>query len=659
MNDPSGSTAEDLLFDLLDRLDVDEGIDLEFKACRDKVPSSLWPTLSAFANTRGGIVVLGVSEDDGVLAITGVTNAGRIQQQLTDQLRNPQKLSVEVCGPDDIQRHRVAGVEVIVLRVRSAALRERPVYTERNAYDGTFLRRNSGDYRASKSEVDRMMRAASPIPADAPVVPGTGLDDLDPEALSRYRQRYRVERPGSPFNGHDDLRFLRAIDGYRRDDETGREGLTVAGLLMFGSEEGIRRWRSRHLIDYRYEAPGSLARWDDRVVWEGCLFSAFEVVYPRLVRDLPVPFALDGPYRVQESPIHVAYREALVNLLVHADDVESDASLVRQTAQSVRFRNPGASRRRDLGPDADDRSDPRNPALVRMFRFIGLADEGGTGLPKIFRAFRDSEFRPPLIDPGGGDRYEFALRLERIDLLSPDDRTWLSGLGVQTADERFALIHARDVGTIDNQTLRSLTGMHAFDATRTLTRLRDLGFLEKEGDRRSARYRLSAVSLASVPLDVSVGTDVDSGGRGASSLTNHPSLHDSESRLQGTDTLSLPTNDLSLHGNGVSLQGTDTPRLQAHGTDEEWLTALSAPFRTQRRMTADVSEQLVRQLCQVRPLTRNEIARWIGRSTPHSRELVRTLVERGALVMTNPERPNDPNQRYRGVPPATGGTERS
>src|SRR6185437_2716911 len=113
---------------------------------------------------------------------------------------------------------------------------------------------------------------------DSAVLPKFGWQDLDRESLARYRQLFRVTSPTHPANAYDDQRFLEAIGGTRRDRDAGVEGLTVAGLLMFGTPEAIREWRTRHLIDYRL-LPGDTGletRWEDRVTWEGNLLDAFE-----------------------------------------------------------------------------------------------------------------------------------------------------------------------------------------------------------------------------------------------------------------------------------------------------------------------------------------------------------------------------------------------
>ncbi len=137
-----------------------------------------------------------------------------------------------------------------------------------------------------------MMREASDVGADSAILPGFNLDDADRDALARYRRLDQTLHPGEPRNTYDDLRFMTAIGGYARDRGTGKEGLTVAGLLLLGTDQAIREWRSRHIIDYRMilteDDPDK--RWDDRVPWEGNLFGAFENIYLRLTSGLTTAF---------------------------------------------------------------------------------------------------------------------------------------------------------------------------------------------------------------------------------------------------------------------------------------------------------------------------------------------------------------------------------
>jgi ATP-dependent DNA helicase RecG len=490
----AGSPVSPLLATLFERLQGREDLELELKAAKGGLPRDLWPTVSAFANTHGGWIVLGVTEHQGIFSLDGVSDAAKLLQDFHNLLRNRQKISYAVCGADDTAIETLGDKQTLVLRIPAAPRKERPVYVGGNPYEGTYLRRSSGDYHCTKREVDRMMREASDMAADSTILPHLTWDDLDRDALARYRRRHQTRYPASPRNGYDDRRFLQAIGGYRRDVETGREGITVAGLLLLGTPEALRYWRTRHLIDYRL-LPGddSLeARWDDRVVWEGNLFGAFETIYPKLTEGQPIPFKLRDGVRIDETPMHIALREALVNLLVHADYAETQVSLISRSPAGYIFRNPGDSRISVSDLLTGDRSDPRNPELVRMFRFIGLADEGGTGMPKILGAWRELGFQLPRIDIGG-ERYEFALRLRHVHLIAEDDRVWLRSLGEGWSEaEQLALVLARHDGDIDNVRLRSLTGLHSSDVTRILGALRDRDLLRMIGEGRNARYELGA-----------------------------------------------------------------------------------------------------------------------------------------------------------------------
>jgi ATP-dependent DNA helicase RecG len=507
-----------------------------------------------------------------------------------------------------------------VLRIPEAPRRVRPVYVNNNPYTGTFVRRNSGDFHCSKPEVDRMMREASDITADSAVLGRFTLADLDKDTLARYRRRFQTQDPASPWNGYDDKRFLQAIGGYGKNRDSGEEGITVAGLLLAGSSEAIREWRSRHLIDFR-RVPGEIdldTRWDDRVAWEGNLFGAFEALYPKLTMGQPVPFKLKDGIRIDESAVHVALREALVNLLVHADYAETQASLIVQSPEGYLFRNPGSSRVTESDLLTGDRSDPRNPVLVRMFRLVGLADEAGTGMPKIISAWRSLGFRLPRIDVGT-ERYEFALRLRHVHLLSEEDRSWLQRLGNSWEEaEQLALVFARHEGGIDNPTLRGLTGLHSSDATKVLSSLRTRELLVMMGTGRSAWYQLGPIAAG-------------------------------RTESEGVHTQSLTSNSEGLRMNS------EDPKIESEALGpilpQVWqeLEELADRARKQGRLGTVDRDNLIVALCAIAPLSLKQLAGLVGLSQPHLREVLRGLVASKRISFLFRGQPNHPRQRYVGV----------
>ncbi|MGH2614712.1 MAG: AlbA family DNA-binding domain-containing protein, partial [Thermomicrobiales bacterium] len=303
--------------DFLEELGAEETVEREFKDGRGGLPRSIWETVSAFANTSGGIIVLGVQEQNDGLALVGVPHPRRMLDDFHNQNRNQQRINRDVFLAGDIAIREVDGKSVIVIRVRPAETRLRPIYLNGQPYGGTRLRRHTGDHVATNEEVNRMMREASDLAADEVILPWLKVEDLDREALAAYRRRLLILDERSPSAEFDDLEFLESIEGHRRDPQAGQEGITVAGLLMFGSERAIRQWRSRHLFDARLLPRGAdmgEPDWADRVLWESHLYGAYHRIYPWLTRDLPVPFRLENGVRVDESQQHRGLREALVNM---------------------------------------------------------------------------------------------------------------------------------------------------------------------------------------------------------------------------------------------------------------------------------------------------------------------------------------------------------
>ena len=81
--------------------------------------------------------------------------------------------------------------------------------------------------------------------------------------------------------------------------------------------------------------------------WAGNVFQQFyRRIYPKLVKDLKVPFRLETPelFRRDETPVHEAIREALVNAMIHADYSGTTGIRIFKRPDSFEFINPGELR---------------------------------------------------------------------------------------------------------------------------------------------------------------------------------------------------------------------------------------------------------------------------------------------------------------------------
>lgn len=193
-------TSDDIKIFLLSR----EGLSLEMKKCRkDKLPESLWETYSAFANTRGGVILLGVDEDKKKplperFEITDVGDANKLVEDLFNMLNNPQKVTRCVLVDSDVQIVNVDGKNVIYIHVPEAYYRQKPIYINNDIQNGTFKRLHEGDRHVTSDELAMLIRDSTDN-IDSQIIPGYGLNDIDAETLRKYRQTFTNRNPGHPY----------------------------------------------------------------------------------------------------------------------------------------------------------------------------------------------------------------------------------------------------------------------------------------------------------------------------------------------------------------------------------------------------------------------------------------------------------------------------
>ena len=189
---------------LFEKLDFIEDYDLEFKAFEDNLPKDIWKTISAFANTKGGYIILGVTEKRGSFFITGINNSISQKKDFWNNHNNPQKLSFPICSESDFTTTQIDEKDVIIINVSQASRTQRPVYINNNPITGTYKRNYDGDYLCREDEVRQMLRDASSEPQDYQILDKFDISDLDPETLKAFRQRFRSRKPDHPWLALDD-----------------------------------------------------------------------------------------------------------------------------------------------------------------------------------------------------------------------------------------------------------------------------------------------------------------------------------------------------------------------------------------------------------------------------------------------------------------------
>ena len=246
-----------------------------------------------------------------------------------------------------------------------------------------------------------MLRDAVEDTADMKIVERFDLSVINRESLQGYRNYHRNYKPEHVFHRLSDEEYLIRIDAAARNED-GKVHPTIAGLLMFGDEYNITRELPEYFLDYR-EMLDPTTRWTDRVQsssgdWTGNIQDFFFRVNSKIAQDIKTPFKLEGIIRVDDTPIHKAVREALVNCLVNADFYLPQGIIIKKDIKSLVIENPGSIRIGKKQMLIGGISDPRNKNLMKMFNLLGIGERAGGGIPDIYQVWADQGWNSPVVE---------------------------------------------------------------------------------------------------------------------------------------------------------------------------------------------------------------------------------------------------------------------
>ena len=391
---------EENLYNMQEISSYREGNRLEAKKAKGGIPNSMWETYSSFANTDGGIILLGVDEKkDGSFEVSGVQNADQMLKDFWNMVNNRQKINVNLLVEKDVTVEDYEGKKIISIRVPRADRYLRPVYVGQDPMSGSYRRNGEGDYHCSHEEVSAMYRDAYQLTQDRKLLKHRDMKVFCMDTVHSYRNIFNISHINHVWSKLDDEEFLGKIGAIGYDADEGKFYPTTAGLLMFGYENEILSEYPQYFLDYQDHRDPSI-RWVDRLAsstgeWSGNVFDFFFAVANKLSHDLPRPFKLEGMMRVDDTPLHKAVREALLNTLVNADYYGRRGVVIKKYPDGYTFENPGDFRIGVKEAMSGGVSDPRNAILFKMFALIDLGERAGSGIPTIIDGWKSSYGEQP------------------------------------------------------------------------------------------------------------------------------------------------------------------------------------------------------------------------------------------------------------------------
>lgn len=455
-----------------------EGETLEFK---QEMPSSsdLAKLITAFYNTRGGILVFGV--EDKTRRLIGVTNPQGIEEGLINIIRD--RCSLDVMPTIEFVSYR--GKDFVVVTCPQGARKPYLVSGETRPY----VRVGSSNREAQDEEVRRLYVEGSEGGFEALPSRDATIADLSEELIAAYVRR-REETSGQPLGLSRDemLHSLGCLV------EQGERRIPTNGGVMLFAEEPQRFIGQAEVACVRFKGKDVMSYVDRRDL-RGPLYRLVDDAEQFIYRHMKVGRRIEGFVGVEyrEYP-EEAVREALVNAVVHRDYSRRGQRIrVFMFDDRIEVYSPGA-----LPPGAslekmrrlEPQSVLRNPIIVGVFRDLGrrYVEQLGTGIRRMALAMEKHDLPRPLFEEMGS---EF-----RVRLMGPGERfmeemtarpDWAEGLNERQVK---AVLYVREHGRITNREYRDLTSVSRRWATKELQELVELEVLAMRGSGRATHYVL-------------------------------------------------------------------------------------------------------------------------------------------------------------------------
>lgn len=352
--------------------------------------------ISAFANSAGGKLVIGI-EDDG--EVMGFKRDG------ARDIENFERAALTTCTPTPIVRkdriHVVnsSGEDDLILVLDIEASTSHSV--ARSSDDEVFLRQNDRSVRLKREQILALEYDKGQRVFEDELVEDSSLDDVDHEVLDRYKEILRTDAP--------DEQVLRS----RRFMRDGR--LTVAGALLFAQDPSVMMPQARVRV-LRYDGvkmeTGERLNITKERFFCGPLPKVIQGTY-ELISSMLREFQFLGPdgkfQTVPEYP-EFAWFEGLVNAVTHRDySFRGDYIRVSMFDDRLEIVSPGALPNIVTLDNMRTTRYSRNPRIARTLVEFGWVRELNEGVKRIYTEMQDSLLNDPVYTEPSGTKVQLTL----------------------------------------------------------------------------------------------------------------------------------------------------------------------------------------------------------------------------------------------------------
>ncbi|WP_429971322.1 RNA-binding domain-containing protein [Fructilactobacillus sp. Tb1] len=470
-----------------------ENVHVEYKlASKNKLPKSIWETISSFSNTDGGKIYLGIDEDIKTkeLTINGITDFNKLKTNFLNTQSDKDKISRSVVLEKNINLISIDGKNVMTIFVPKLNVKYRPIYLNGNI-KLTYIRENDSDRKVSEEQLKYLLRE-SDSDIDSVLLDNFNISDLNLIDIQSYQARLVEYTGNEEYLTSDYQSFLEKIGLIATDRtiENGKKKLRIAALLLFGKYNSIVEKFPNFFLDFIVRNNNQNKKINDRIYTSNepqhpqNIYSFFSMVSLKLQAIITNELSLDKFKRVDsgEEMFNVV-REGLVNSLVHADYGSKEQVKISYYDDYIVFQNPGDMRVSTSQFMIGGDSEARNPFIFNAFVRAKLGERTGNGGLLIY----DTSYRYKLRTP------EIKSEFNRTVLTFwkiPLEESVLNNIPKEYQETykfmcKHLIVKFSDIKKLyksEYQGHKILNGM-----------VKD-GYIEKDGERKGTRYSLPNAS---------------------------------------------------------------------------------------------------------------------------------------------------------------------
>ncbi|MBK7098436.1 MAG: putative DNA binding domain-containing protein [Sphingobacteriales bacterium] len=346
----------------------------------------------AFANTKGGVVCIGVSD-------IGVINGVQIGKETIQKWVNEIKVKTAPSIIPDVEIFEEKGKQVVCIQVNEFPIK--PL-----SFKGRYYKRiDNSNHQLSVSEVADLHLKTINSSWDYYIDPNHSLEHISLDKVNQFLRK--IEQRTDTEISYSSLEFLSKM-------EILREGkLTFGGYLLFVSgycpisDVQIGRFKSDITII-------------DSLSLNTDLFSEVDDIIAFIKKHLMVEYIITGePQRTErfDYPLD-AIREIVINMVVHRDYRDSSASIIKMFDNRIEFYNPGKLFGGITIADllsGNYTSKSRNKLIAKTFKEIGLIERYGSGIHRIQKICEDYGVAPPVFEEIA-DGFKVTLFNEKLNI---------------------------------------------------------------------------------------------------------------------------------------------------------------------------------------------------------------------------------------------------